>query len=119
MRPAEAPARLGAVTMAAVQTITSDPLEVGLARRPLRKRGRLCAFAQREDGEVAGFGVGVAGGREQGRYGAWVEPRLQWAKVRTAAAQAQVVPSRAGRLADVRPAGGTRAARAATSADSR
>lgn len=39
--------------------------------------------------------------REQGRYGAWVEPMLQWAKVRTAAAQAQVVPCRAGRLSGV------------------
>lgn len=54
MRPAEAPARFGAVTMAAVQTITSDPLEVGLARRPLRKRGRLCAFDRREDGDHVG-----------------------------------------------------------------
>lgn len=36
--------------------------------------------------------------REQGRYGATVEPMLQWAKVRTAQAQAQVVPCRAGIL---------------------
>jgi MoaA/NifB/PqqE/SkfB family radical SAM enzyme len=36
--------------------------------------------------------------REEGRYGSLVEPMLQWAKSRTAAAQAQVVPCRAGRL---------------------
>ena len=37
-------------------------------------------------------------GREEGRYGAVVEPMLQWAKTKTAAAQTQVVPCRAGRL---------------------
>jgi MoaA/NifB/PqqE/SkfB family radical SAM enzyme len=36
--------------------------------------------------------------REEGRYGAMVEPMLQWAKTRTAAAQTQVVPCRAGVL---------------------
>jgi MoaA/NifB/PqqE/SkfB family radical SAM enzyme len=36
--------------------------------------------------------------REQGRYGSIVEPMLQWAKVRTAAEQQQVVPCRAGIL---------------------
>jgi MoaA/NifB/PqqE/SkfB family radical SAM enzyme len=36
--------------------------------------------------------------REQGRYGAVVEPMLQWAKSRTAAAQEQVIPCRAGVL---------------------
>jgi MoaA/NifB/PqqE/SkfB family radical SAM enzyme len=36
--------------------------------------------------------------REEGRYGATVEPMLQWAKSRTAAAQKQVVPCRAGVL---------------------
>jgi MoaA/NifB/PqqE/SkfB family radical SAM enzyme len=36
--------------------------------------------------------------REEGRYGAMVEPMLQWAKFRTAAAQTQVVPCRAGVL---------------------
>ena len=36
--------------------------------------------------------------REEGRYGSLVEPMLQWAKSRTAAEQAQVVPCRAGRL---------------------
>jgi MoaA/NifB/PqqE/SkfB family radical SAM enzyme len=36
--------------------------------------------------------------REEGRYGAAVEPMLQWAKSRTAAEQAQVVPCRAGVL---------------------
>ncbi|MGO9272395.1 MAG: radical SAM/SPASM domain-containing protein [Terriglobia bacterium] len=36
--------------------------------------------------------------REQGRYGAVVEPMLQWAKSRTAATQTQVVPCRAGVL---------------------
>jgi len=36
--------------------------------------------------------------REQGRYGAIVEPMLQWAKIKTAAEQRQVVPCRAGRL---------------------
>ena len=36
--------------------------------------------------------------REEGRYGSIVEPMLQWAKSRTAAAQAQVVPCRAGVL---------------------
>jgi MoaA/NifB/PqqE/SkfB family radical SAM enzyme len=39
--------------------------------------------------------------REQGRYGAEVEPMLQWAKTQTAAAQTQVVPCRAGRLTAV------------------
>jgi MoaA/NifB/PqqE/SkfB family radical SAM enzyme len=36
--------------------------------------------------------------REEGRYGAIVEPMLQWAKSRTAAEQAQIVPCRAGVL---------------------
>jgi MoaA/NifB/PqqE/SkfB family radical SAM enzyme len=36
--------------------------------------------------------------REEGRYGAVVEPMLQWAKSRTAAAQEQVIPCRAGVL---------------------
>lgn len=36
--------------------------------------------------------------REEGRYGAIVEPMLQWAKSRTAATQSQVVPCRAGIL---------------------
>ena len=36
--------------------------------------------------------------REKGRYGSMVEPMLQWAKSRTAAAQTQVVPCRAGVL---------------------
>lgn len=39
--------------------------------------------------------------RERGRYGAVVEPMLQWAKMRTAEAQAQVVPCRAGVLTGV------------------
>lgn len=36
--------------------------------------------------------------REEGRYGSVVEPMLQWAKSRTAAARQQVVPCRAGVL---------------------
>lgn len=40
-------------------------------------------------------------GREQGRYGAIVEPMLQWAKIRTAAANKQVIPCRAGILSAV------------------
>jgi len=36
--------------------------------------------------------------REQGRYGSIVEPMLQWAKIRTAEKQQQVVPCRAGIL---------------------
>jgi MoaA/NifB/PqqE/SkfB family radical SAM enzyme len=36
--------------------------------------------------------------REEGRYGSVVEPLLQWAKSRTAAAKTQVVPCRAGVL---------------------
>ena len=39
--------------------------------------------------------------REVGRYGSVVEPMLQWAKSRTAAAQQQVVPCRAGVLSAV------------------
>jgi MoaA/NifB/PqqE/SkfB family radical SAM enzyme len=39
--------------------------------------------------------------REEGRYGSIVEPMLQWAKSRTAAARAQVVPCRAGVLTAV------------------
>src|SRR5208282_6673865 len=39
--------------------------------------------------------------REHGRYGASVEPLLQWAKGRTAAKQTQVVPCRAGVLSAV------------------
>ncbi len=39
--------------------------------------------------------------REHGRYGAVVEPILQWTKTRTAAAEAQVVPCRAGVLSAV------------------
>lgn len=39
--------------------------------------------------------------REQGRYGAIVEPMIQWAKVRTAREGRQVVPCRAGVLSAV------------------
>lgn len=39
--------------------------------------------------------------REQGRYGAIVEPLLQWAKVETVKQARQVVPCRAGRLTAV------------------
>jgi len=39
--------------------------------------------------------------REQGRYGASVEPMLQWAKTRTMKENRQVVPCRAGRLTGV------------------
>jgi len=39
--------------------------------------------------------------REKGRFGAIVEPMLQWAKVRTASEQRQVVPCRAGILSAV------------------
>ena len=39
--------------------------------------------------------------REEGRYGAIVEPMLQWAKMRTAEAGAQVIPCRAGVLSGV------------------
>jgi MoaA/NifB/PqqE/SkfB family radical SAM enzyme len=39
--------------------------------------------------------------RETGRYGAIVEPMLQWAKLRTAAERTQVVPCRAGVLSAV------------------
>lgn len=39
--------------------------------------------------------------RERGRYGASVEPMLQWAKVRTAEERRQVIPCRAGVLAAV------------------
>jgi MoaA/NifB/PqqE/SkfB family radical SAM enzyme len=39
--------------------------------------------------------------REQGRFGAVVEPMMQWAKVKTMQAQAQVVPCRAGVLSGV------------------
>jgi MoaA/NifB/PqqE/SkfB family radical SAM enzyme len=39
--------------------------------------------------------------REEGRYGSVVEPMLQWAKVKTAREQRQVVPCRAGVLSAV------------------
>lgn len=39
--------------------------------------------------------------RETGRYGAIVEPMLQWAKVRTVKEERQVIPCRAGRLSAV------------------
>ncbi len=39
--------------------------------------------------------------RERSRYGSLVEPMLQWAKVKTAREQRQVVPCRAGRLSAV------------------
>lgn len=39
--------------------------------------------------------------REESRYGAIVEPMLQWAKVKTAREQRQVVPCRAGRISAV------------------
>jgi MoaA/NifB/PqqE/SkfB family radical SAM enzyme len=39
--------------------------------------------------------------REHGRYGAMVEPMLQWAKVQTAAKRTQVIPCRAGVLSAV------------------
>jgi hypothetical protein len=39
--------------------------------------------------------------REEGRYGAIVEPMLQWAKVKTVKEQRQVIPCRAGRLSAV------------------
>ncbi len=44
--------------------------------------------------------------REQSRYGAVVEPMLQWAKVKTAREQRQVVPCRAGILSVVIHANG-------------
>lgn len=44
--------------------------------------------------------------RERGRYGAMVEPMLQWAKVKTAAERRQVVPCRAGVLTVVVHANG-------------
>jgi len=39
--------------------------------------------------------------REQGRFGGIVEPMLQWAKVRTASKQKQIIPCRAGILSAV------------------
>lgn len=39
--------------------------------------------------------------REEGRYGAAVEPMLQWAKIRTARERRQVIPCQAGRLTAV------------------
>lgn len=39
--------------------------------------------------------------REQGRYGAMVEPVLQWAKIKTAEERRQVIPCRAGVLSAV------------------
>jgi MoaA/NifB/PqqE/SkfB family radical SAM enzyme len=39
--------------------------------------------------------------RERGRYGALVEPMLQWAKVRTIKEEDQVIPCRAGKLSAV------------------
>jgi MoaA/NifB/PqqE/SkfB family radical SAM enzyme len=39
--------------------------------------------------------------REQGRYGALVEPMLQWAKIKTAEERRQVIPCRAGVLSAV------------------
>jgi len=39
--------------------------------------------------------------REVSRYGSWVEPMLQWAKVKTARERRQVVPCRAGVLSAV------------------
>jgi MoaA/NifB/PqqE/SkfB family radical SAM enzyme len=39
--------------------------------------------------------------RETGRYGAVVEPMLQWAKTRTAETQTQFIPCRAGKLSAV------------------
>jgi MoaA/NifB/PqqE/SkfB family radical SAM enzyme len=39
--------------------------------------------------------------REESRYGAIVEPMLQWAKLKTAREQRQVVPCRAGRISAV------------------
>jgi MoaA/NifB/PqqE/SkfB family radical SAM enzyme len=44
--------------------------------------------------------------REEGRYGAIVEPMLQWAKVKTAREDRQVIPCTAGRLAAVIHANG-------------
>jgi MoaA/NifB/PqqE/SkfB family radical SAM enzyme len=39
--------------------------------------------------------------RERNRYGASVEPMLQWAKIRTAEARRQIVPCQAGKLSGV------------------
>jgi MoaA/NifB/PqqE/SkfB family radical SAM enzyme len=44
--------------------------------------------------------------REQSRYGSYVEPMLQWAKVKTAQEQRQVIPCRAGILTAVIHANG-------------
>jgi Predicted Fe-S oxidoreductases len=44
--------------------------------------------------------------REKGRYGSFVEPMLQWAKIRTAREERQVIPCTAGRLAGVIHANG-------------
>jgi MoaA/NifB/PqqE/SkfB family radical SAM enzyme len=66
-----------------------------------RKNPSLAGPKLAEYQELADYVKRLWAPREEGRYGAIVEPMLQWAKVRTASEKRQVVPCKAGVLSAV------------------
>jgi MoaA/NifB/PqqE/SkfB family radical SAM enzyme len=66
-----------------------------------RKNPSLHAPALRQYEDLYAYLRGLWRPRESGRYGAIVEPMLQWTKVQTLKEKTQVVPCRAGRLSAV------------------
>jgi MoaA/NifB/PqqE/SkfB family radical SAM enzyme len=66
-----------------------------------RKNPTLQGPKLREYQELLSYQSRLWAPREQGRFGGIVEPMLQWAKLRTAEEQRQVVPCRAGVLSGV------------------
>jgi MoaA/NifB/PqqE/SkfB family radical SAM enzyme len=66
-----------------------------------RKNPSLTGPALEQYGQLYAYMRRLWAPREEGRYGAIVEPMLQWAKMRTAEQQRQVVPCRAGILSGV------------------
>jgi AdoMet-dependent heme synthase len=66
-----------------------------------RKNPALLAPGLKEYQELYGYIRRLWAPRETGRYGAMVEPMLQWAKEETVKNQTQVIPCRAGRISAV------------------
>jgi MoaA/NifB/PqqE/SkfB family radical SAM enzyme len=66
-----------------------------------RKNPSLQGPSLHEYRQLYGYIRGLWAPREDGRYGALVEPMLQWAKVKTVAKRTQVIPCRAGVLSAV------------------
>jgi MoaA/NifB/PqqE/SkfB family radical SAM enzyme len=66
-----------------------------------RKNPSLCGPSLEQYRDLYAYIQRLWSPREHGRYGAVVEPMLQWAKLRTIQEQTQVIPCRAGRLSAV------------------